>query len=130
MDAEAATEHNFDVGETYSISMPNTGNQEFTLAGTVQFGSEGNSQLGAVLMFFTNEASQEHFGEPGMYDTIEIAVEDSASVEDVKKTLEGSLADDLEVLTAEELANDIAGEFNSLIAVFSGALLGLSLIHI
>jgi len=138
MDIDAAANHNFVVGETYSFVTP-AGNRSATLVGTFRFG-EDNTTNGATLMGFDIATAREFFIEPdGKWDSIAISIDGSVPVPELQATIAVALGnpsgtidvdDRVLVQNQADVAAETAAQFNQGIDLFGYALLGFALISL
>jgi putative ABC transport system permease protein len=104
IDANTATTHGFDVGDTVRIA---TGGplEEFEIVGIVGFG-ESDNLAGATAALFDLDTAVERFSPSGEYDRIEVVAADGVDGDALAATLSEVVADDLEVVTAQQLVEE------------------------
>ncbi len=127
MDAGTAAEHNFDIGERYRVSTP-TGTREFTLVGLFRFGTGQDATVGAQIMAWDVETAIDVLHNGGGLDSIDVRLEQGASVTAVAAAIADALPDNVEVVANEQLVEEQADQFNEIIGFFRNFLLGFAVV--
>src|SRR5438477_42439 len=83
------------IGQGYTIAGP-AGSRQFTLVGTVAFGTPDNTLAGAVLSAFDTPTAQDFLAKGAFYDSIAVAVDNPSDVKAVAQRLESELAQNIE----------------------------------
>lgn len=142
IDLDAAANHGFAVGESYTIITP-AGSKTAELVGTFRF-AEDNTTNGATLMGFETQTAREYFvADADNWNRIGISIDGSVPVEQLRQDValalgNGPTVDEtgdspnarVEIMNEAEVAADIAAGFNQFIDVFGWALLGFALISL
>jgi putative ABC transport system permease protein len=124
MDKATSGRADYEIGDRVTV-VGAEGKREFTLVGLAGRGeSEGFG--GAAILLFTLDTAVDFLGGDGKADTIDIAVDEGASVDDVAAALRDVLPPNLEVVTGEQVADEIASGINEFISIFGNVLLGFA----
>jgi putative ABC transport system permease protein len=128
IDASAAEEHNFNVGDpvmVITLQEP----QEFTISGIASFGGE-ESLGGATIAIFDTPVAQELFDKEGQFDAIEVAGAADVSERELRNRIQSVLPEDLEATTAADVSDEQSrtiqeglGFFNTALLVFASVAL-------
>ena len=125
IDAATAERYGFDVGDRVEV-LSVAGAREFTVSGVAGFGDADNI-AGATVAVFNTPTAQELFDKEDEFDSIDVAVADGASKEEVRRRLEQALPEDLEVATDTDVTREqtetlqrALGFFNTALLVFAG----------
>ncbi|NNE73804.1 MAG: ABC transporter permease, partial [Acidimicrobiales bacterium] len=125
MDLDAAAEHGFVVGDTYSVAST-TGTRDLTLSGLVSFGAD-NDTIGATLMQFHPDELPTMLDDPS-YDGITVALDDDADTATVQRAIGAALGSGVETVDNATLVSEQQAEFNANIDLIGNVLLGFSAI--
>ncbi len=124
--------YEFELGGTYQVVTP-TGPREFTLTGTAQFGFPENAGVGAIFSLFDTATAQEMLGFPGEFTVISVRAEAGADIAEVQRRIEAVLPDGVEVITADDSAEEFSdatetfiGPFQTILLVFAFIVLFVS----
>ena len=133
LDVNSFADYDFEIGGTYQVVTP-TGPREFLLAGTAQFGFPDDAGIGAIFSLFDTPTAQEVLGFPGEFNQISARAEVGADIDEVRSRIEAVLPDGVEVITAEESAEEfsegtetIIGPFQTILLVFAFIVLFVSM---
>ena len=133
LDVNSFADYDFELGGAYQIVTP-TGPREFTLTGTAQFGFPEDAGVGAIFSLFDSLTAQEVLGYPGEFTAISVRAEAGADIAEVQTRIEAVLPDGVEVITAEESADEfsegtetIIGPFQTILLVFAFIVLFVSM---
>lgn len=133
LDVNSFADYDFELGGTYQVVTP-TGPREFTLTGTAQFGYPDDAGIGAIFSLFDTPTAQEVLGFPGEFNQISARAEAGADIDEVRSRIEAVLPDGVEVITAEESAEEfsegtetIIGPFQTILLVFAFIVLFVSM---
>src|SRR5204863_9263296 len=74
LDITTANDEGFKIGQAYTIAGP-AGSRQFTLVGTVAFGTPDNTLAGAVLSAFDTPTAQDFLAKGAFYGSIAVAVD-------------------------------------------------------
>ncbi len=125
LDVDAAANHEFIVGETYTLVNPN-GSVDYELSGLHRFG-EDNQLLGATLMGFNLDDARILFGsDAGTFDEIIVRLDDGADTQELQAAVGGVLPAGLETVNSQTLEQETAGDFNSAISIIRNIFLGFA----
>ena len=104
------------------------GIREFTFVGTAGLG-DIDSSIGsrATIAIFDPVTAQEVLGSPGLYDAIDVAVQDGTA-DEVARAIEALLPAGAEVVSGDEVARDTNERIGSTIDLLRWVLLGFALI--
>jgi putative ABC transport system permease protein len=130
MDVDTARDHDFVVGQTYSVSSPVKGNRQFTLVGLVAFNSEDNDLVGAVLTIYDTPTAQDFFGREGKFDSISISLEDGAQASTVMSRITDVLPANDEVIDRATSVSEAKDDFGQIADIFGNVLLAFALITV
>jgi putative ABC transport system permease protein len=119
-----ATAAGFGIGDTITVRTP-IERRQFTVSGVFQYAGGRDSLGGEHTVFFTTPVAQEiMFGEPGVFNIIDVKVDDGQSLTKVRDDLRAALGPDFQVDTGPELAKKAAeplkGFFNAISYVLVG----------
>ncbi|WP_419946760.1 ABC transporter permease [Candidatus Poriferisodalis sp.] len=133
LDVNSYADYDFEIGGTYLVVTP-TGPREFTLTGTAQFGFPDDAGIGAIFSLFDTATAQEVLGFPGEFNQISARAEAGADIDEVRSRIEAVLPDGVEVITADESAEEfsegtetIIGPFQTILLVFAFIVLFVSM---
>ncbi|MCY3894425.1 MAG: FtsX-like permease family protein [Acidimicrobiaceae bacterium] len=133
LDVNSYADYDFELGGTYQVVTP-TGPREFTLTGTAQFGFPEDAGVGAIFSLFDTPTAQEVLGFPGEFNQISARADAGADIDEVRSRIEAVLPDGVEVITAEESAEEfsegtetIIGPFQTILLVFAFIVLFVSM---
>ncbi|WP_419840528.1 ABC transporter permease [Candidatus Poriferisodalis sp.] len=125
--------YDFELGGTYQVVTP-TGPREFTLTGTAQFGFPENAGVGAIFSLFDTPTAQNVLGFPGEYSQIAVRADAGADIAEVQRRIEAVLPDGVEVITADDSAEEFSdatetfiGPFQTILLVFAFIVLFVSM---
>ena len=133
LDVNTFADYDFELGGTYQVVTP-TGPREFILTGTAQFGYPEDAGIGAIFSLFDSATAQEVLGYPGEFTAIVARAEAGADIDEVRSRIEAVLPDGVEVITADESAEEfsegtesIIGPFQTILLVFAFIVLFVSM---
>jgi putative ABC transport system permease protein len=126
VDKATADAEGFAVDDTITI-LTKEGPGEYTVAGIARFGT-ADSPAGATVALFSLAEAQRVLAEPGVFDTISAVAQDGVSQEELKASLEESLAaapdaGEVEVLTGEEITEETQDSIAENLSFFTTFLL-------
>ena len=131
LDATTADRIGAQVGDMVRVAVAE-GVLEFTMVGTNGLGGDDEAVAGrATIAAFDPITAQEVLGSPGLYDSIDVALEDgldSGQADDARQMIESLLPGDAEVVTGDEVARDTAERIGSVVDLLRWVLLGFALI--
>jgi putative ABC transport system permease protein len=116
----AADDAGFDVGDTVTL-VTQLGRQDYTLVGTVLFGT-AESSAGAVSVELTLPEVQRIAGTDGRIQTVVASAEDGVSQRQLTDAIAEAVPDGVEVVTGEEAAAQISADVQEGFAFFQQAL--------
>ena len=127
IDMDSAEREGFIVGQTYELVVPTAdGFTTAELVGTFRFGAENQTNGATLMAFETNEAKvlfdRDNFG------GIDIAVDGSRPIPDVKADIEAAFGADYLVQDTADLNAETTAEFNSFISVFAWVLRSFAIV--
>lgn len=126
IDKATADRVGFDVGDPLKVIL-NDGLHDFTIVGLVGLGNS-DGFVGATTVVFDHEAAAELLGSDGTVDTIDIKVADGADVAEVQQAIEQILPARTEVITGDELADELKDQVGEIVSLFGTGLLIFALI--
>lgn len=126
IDKATADRVGFEVGDPLKVVL-NDGLHDFTIVGLIGLG-ESDGFVGATTVVFDHEAAAELLGEDGTVDTIDIRVAPGADIAAVQQAINEVLPARTEVITGEELADEIKDQVGEIISIFGTGLLIFALI--
>jgi putative ABC transport system permease protein len=106
VDAATAKAAGFKLGEPVHVVF-RTGQQAFTLVGTVKFGDQ-NSFSGNTTAFFDVDTAQRALGKIGVFDEIRATATEGTTPEQLQKAISQSLPPGVEAVTGDKAAADAA----------------------
>ncbi len=130
IDKKSADDTGYKPGATVPVLLK-TGRQSFKLTGIVKFGN-ANSPLGASIVAFTTSEAGRVLGEPGKFDTIDVAAKPGVSqqqlVHNIEQVIKGEDGGKLEVVTGKELTSEYQTGFQQNLKFFNYFLLVFGLV--
>ena len=119
-----------EVGDTVRIAVAD-GIREFVMVGTNGLGdpddADRDATSRATIAAFDPVTAQEVLGSPGLYDSIDIAVDDGRE-EPVTAAIEALITGDAEVVTGDVVARESAERIGNAVDLLRWVLLGFALI--
>ncbi|MEY4361401.1 MAG: hypothetical protein RL391_707 [Actinomycetota bacterium] len=128
LDKSSADRAGYDIGDVVTIVGP-TGKGEFELVGLTGTGNTSGGG-GASIAAFDPVTADTFLGAKGLADSIYIAVDEGASIDDVRTAIDAALPDNIEVITGEQSAKETAGAINDIIGIFGNVLLGFAAVSL
>ncbi len=113
----------FTIGQQYSVISQASGIEEFTLTGTIRFGVDEDSSVGARFTAFETETAQRFLGREDSYDSIAVSLVPDASIERAQAEIDALLPANSEVVTGEESEDEFNDQFEGFIGPFRTILL-------
>jgi putative ABC transport system permease protein len=124
MDKATSERVGYELGDTVTV-VGSAGKRAFILVGLAGRGdSEGFG--GAAITLYDLATADDFLAGDGKADTIDLAVEDGASVDQVAAAIQDVLPPNLEVVTGQQVADEIASDINSFVSIFGNVLLGFA----
>jgi putative ABC transport system permease protein len=120
LNVAAADDAGFEVGDTVTL-VSQLGRKEYTLVGTVLFGT-AESSAGAVSVQLTLPEVQRIAGTDGQIQNVLAGAREGVSQEELVAAIEPVLPGDVEVLTGEEAAAQLSSDVQEGFAFFQQAL--------
>jgi putative ABC transport system permease protein len=124
LDVDTADKADKDVGDTVTIITP-IGPNDYTVSGVFSFG-DSNALSGATLAAFTLPEAQRINNLEGKLQSIDVSVDDGASVDDVEQEISAFLPPGVEVVTASTVVSDSQAGLSPIIDTFGNVLLGFA----
>ena len=125
LDLATFEDSGYELGDTVTVVTVD-GNKEYTLVGTVRFGT-AKSSGGALSAEFTLAESQRLSDIPGQVNQVVAGAEPGVSQEELARAIREALPEDVEVLTGEEASAQLSSDvqsgfsfFTIIIQVFAG----------
>jgi putative ABC transport system permease protein len=125
LDLATFEDSGYELGDTVTV-VTLDGNKDYTLVGTVRFGT-AKSSGGALSALFTLTEAQRLSDIPGKVDQVLVGSEPGVSQEEVASAIREALPDDVNVLTGQEAADRLSTDVQSgfsfitvIIQVFAG----------
>jgi putative ABC transport system permease protein len=116
----------YQVGDTIPIIV-DTGQRDFTLVG-IAGREDGQDVGGATTSYFDAAYAAEILSAQGVFDTLDITIDDRADLETVKQAVAAALPKNTEVLTGQEVGDEISDQLGSIISAFGTGLLIFALV--
>jgi putative ABC transport system permease protein len=127
LDDKAAEEDDFEVGQTYTVSSPVTGNHDYELVGIFKFNEQGDDPL-ATLVAFDTPTAQKFAGLEGQYSSISVRVDDGFSRVDVERNLSEVLPPGLEAVDRTVTVEETQDAFGQISSIFGNVLLAFAIV--
>jgi putative ABC transport system permease protein len=121
VDKATADRVGYELGDTVTVVTP-TGPMQFELVGTIGLGNS-DGFAGATTSVFDFETAAVVLDTNGTVDTIDMLVEDGADIEEVRAAIREVLPPRTEVVTGEEVADEIKDQVGVVIGYFQLGLL-------
>ena len=125
LDARTARKAGYHLGDTVAV-IHQGGRNEFTLVGTIGFGTS-DSILGATFAGFDLSTAQHVLGKDGKVDQVDVRAVDGVSATELRDAIADALPDGAEAVTGEQVAadgsasvRDAMGVFTTVLLVFAG----------
>jgi len=128
LDKRSAERAGYGLGDMVTIVGP-TGKGVFELVGLTGTGNTSGGG-GASIAAFDPATADTFLGANGLVDSIYIAVDEDAVVDDVRAAVGATLPDGLEVISGEQSAKETAGAINDIIGIFGNVLLGFAAVSL
>lgn len=115
----------YELGDTVPIITDSSEADDYEIAGVVGYSGGRDSVSGEILVMFTMDTAREKLidGEPG-YTHITVTSKSGVDNDELRDDLAASIGDDYKVNTGEDLAEDQAESFQSILDLFNYLLLG------
>ena len=126
IDKATADRVGYEVGDTIGVILRD-GQQEFTIVGLVGLG-ESDGFVGATTVVWDPESAAAILDDDNTVDTIDIKLAEGADVEQVRSAVQQVLPERTEVITGDELADEIKDQVGDIISIFGTGLLVFALI--
>ena len=124
LDEDLARRGNVAVGDQVQVQTA-TGPGTYHVSGIFTFGSS-NSLSGATLVAFTVPEAQRLFNLEGKYQSIDVKVDDGASVEQVTDEIQAILPAGTEVVSSAQLSSESQKSVGEIVDIFGNILLGFA----
>ena len=124
VDVDLADRADVELGERVRVQTP-LGPGEYEVVGTFSFG-ESNALAGATLTGFTLAEAQRLFNLEGRLQTVEVAVADGASVDEVRDEIAAILPPGVEVVGTERVVEESQASVGEIVGIFGNVLLGFA----
>jgi putative ABC transport system permease protein len=124
IDKATADREGWAVGDTVTLQASG-GKRDFTLSGLVGRGDD-DGFIGAAISMFDLATAQEFLDAQGVVDTVDLAIAEGASVDDVRSAIAEVLPPNTEVVTGQQVAEETADGINQFISIFGNVLLGFA----
>ncbi len=122
IDPTAFAENDFEFGGTYTVTTP-TGNHDFELVGTIQFGFPDDATAGLVRTVFDEDTAQQVLGFEDSYQLINVRADEGLDPEALLVTMQAALPEGFEVVSAEQAAGEFSDAFEAIIGPIQTVLL-------
>jgi putative ABC transport system permease protein len=126
LDPVQAEAGGFAVGDEITISLPIGEPEQFTLAGTIDFGEGGTG--GAYFILFDLPTAQRILDLEGLVDSVVVSAADGVSPEQLVAAITPVLPDNLEAVTGAVVIGEQQEQFGSFISIFGNVLLGFAVV--
>lgn len=117
LDRRTATDTGLGVGDTVAVDIA-VGSRRFTVSGVATFGSIDNF-AGAPAVLFTTEVAQQLLAQPGTFDWLVVAADDTVTQDQLVASLAGVLPAGTEAITGVAFSDESAGPFRDFINQFT-----------
>jgi putative ABC transport system permease protein len=121
MDKATADREDFAVGDQVRV-LTDTGTHEFTVAGLLGAG-DSDGFLGATVAIWDMPTAQQVLDAEGVYDAVDLAVDEGADLDAVRQRVEDVLPPGTEIIDRETLVDEANESVNSFIGPFGTGLL-------
>jgi len=125
LDVDTAKRAGVKVGDSVVIITPISPDTTYEVSGIFKFGPN-NSLSGATLAAFTLPEAQHINQLDGKLQSIDVKVDDNASVDQVQASIQATLPDGVEVVPASTVVSDSQAGISPLIDTFGNVLLGFA----
>ena len=123
----AADDGGYEVGDEITILTPD-GREQFTLVGVTMFG-DADSAGGSTLVDVTMEEAQRLTGQNGQLNSVVVQADEGVSQEQVARRLkEAKVAPNADIVTGQEAADEMSGDFKEGFSFFTTILTVFALI--
>jgi putative ABC transport system permease protein len=126
IDKATADRIGFEVGDPIDVILSD-GQQQFTIVGLVGLGNS-DGFVGATTVVWDPASAAELLDDDGTVDTIDMKVEAGADIEAVRTAVAEVLPPRTEVLTGEELGDELKDQVGEIVSIFGTGLLVFALI--
>ncbi len=121
IDKATADRVGYEVGDSITVVF-DTGQRSFEIVGLVGLGN-ADGFGGATITLLDPVTAVEVFDAAGVYDVIDLQIEDGADAATVRAAIDDILPERTEVVSGQEVADETAGEINEIIDAFGTGLL-------
>jgi putative ABC transport system permease protein len=121
VDKATADRFDIDLGQRLDIALP-VGTRSFTVVGIVGLG-DADGFAGATLALFDPVTAEEVLDSQGAYDTIDLKVAAGFDPAVVQRTVADALTERLEVISADQVAEEAADQVGGFVTAFGTGLL-------
>ncbi len=125
LDVDTAKKAGAHVGDTVTIITPVSATDQYKISGIFSFGPS-NSLSGATLAAFTLSEAQRINSLEGKLQSIDVKVDDGASVDQVQQAIQAQLPEGVEVVPAATVVSDSQEGIGPFIDTFGNVLLGFA----
>jgi len=131
VNTNAFEDNELQIDRRYSIVLPSTGPEAFTLVGTFNFADpDEDKSIGAVLTAFDTPTAEMVLRPDGGWNEISVLIEDDADEEIVSQLISQEIANagysNIEVVSSEEIAEEQEEVFDEIINIFQTFLLAFA----
>jgi putative ABC transport system permease protein len=126
IDKATADRVGYEVGDTIGVILTD-GQQEFTIVGLIGLG-ESDGFVGATTVVWDPASAAELLDDDGTVDTIDMKVAAGADVDEVRRAVAEVLPERTEVITGEELADEVKDQVGEIVSIFGTGLLVFAMI--
>lgn len=131
LDVDAFADGEYTLGEQYVVQVPTSieAGRTFTLVGTFTFADpDRNALVGARLVAFDEDTAVELLNGGRGYSDITLTIEAGVNIDEIVSALAAVVAENLEVLTQEEVLEETQGDFGQILDIFRTVLLVFAII--
>lgn len=126
IDKATADRIGFEVGDPIDVILRD-GQESFTIVGLVGLGNS-DGFVGATTVVWDPASAAELLDDGGTVDTIDMKITEGADIEEVKAAVADVLPDRVEVITGEELGDELKDQVGEIVSIFGTGLLIFALI--
>jgi putative ABC transport system permease protein len=127
IDDKAADEDDLEVGQTYTISSPVTGNHDYELVGIYQFNEQDSDPL-ATLVAFETPVAQQFAGLEGRFTSISVRVDEGVDRATVLQRITEVLPAGVEAVDRTVTIEETQDDFGQISSIFGNVLLAFAII--
>ncbi|MCB0973566.1 MAG: ABC transporter permease [Actinobacteria bacterium] len=129
LDATTVEKYHYEIGQTYTVLVL-SGPADFVLSGSINFAGETNDTVGAVFSVFDTATAQALFDYPDQFLSIYIKAEPGTDIGQLTEAVQWLLPEGVTVATSDDLTQESADGFNSIVGIFNNILLAFAFVTV